>query len=154
MFQIDDELKEFSEAGVAANVGSVGPDGRPQSGAAWGPRVHEGGTRITVYLDGPRAEPVLAGFRANGRIALTIADPVSYRSVQFKGHVTHIGDANEAEEQWVERHRNAFRTSVALVGEPPEVVRNRWMEAPVVRVDFDVEQAFDQTPGPNAGMPL
>ena len=153
MFHIDDELKEFCESGVAVVVGTVDVSGRPRVCLGWGPRVHAGGTRLSVYLDRERAGDILAGLKVNPHIAMTIAHPVSFRSLQFKGHVVTMADPNDAEREWVSHHRNSFLTSTALVGESPEAMRNRWMEE-TVRVDFNVEQAFDQTPGPKAGLPL
>jgi hypothetical protein len=115
--------------------------------------VHEDGRTIDVFLDAARASQTLANLRANGRIAMTIAHPVTVRSVQFKG--TFLGDGSPSVDdvQWVRHRREEFSVSTALVGDPPEVIRNLWLPD-VVRISFEVEQAFDQTPGPEAGKPL
>lgn len=152
MYVIDQELKEFLESGVALQVGTADLDGKPHGGSAWGPRVNEDGS-MTIFLDTRRAGRPLANLAVNPRIAAVFAHPVLYRSVQLKGRWTATRAATAAETEWVERHRELFATNVILVGETPESVRNTWM-TDVIRIDFVVDSAFDQTPGPNAGQPL
>lgn len=154
MFVIDDELKEFVESGVAVLVGAVDAEGKPRLAYAWGPRVHPGGTRVSVYIDAPRASPVLADRELNPQFAATFTDPVSVRSIQLKGRILEVTEPNEAERAWVNRHRDAMTASTSLIGDSPQAIRNLWMDDDTVRVDFTVERAFDQTPGPNAGQPL
>lgn len=153
MYVIDDELKELLESGVAVSIGTADNNGRPHLGLAWGPRVHPDRTGLTIFLDTERADVTLGDLESNGRIAVTIADPVSYRSVQLKGRWQGASEATPEDNQWVQRHREAFLVTTALVGDPPPTVRNMWMEQ-VIRVDVEVDAAFDQTPGPDAGKTL
>ena len=115
--------------------------------------MRDDGSTIDVFLDEARAAQTLANARANGRVAMTIADPVSVRSVQFKGAFIEAGEATEEDQAWVLRHREAFVVTTSLVGDPPAIIRGLWMDE-VVRLSFHAEVAFDQTPGPNAGKPL
>jgi hypothetical protein len=152
-FQIDADLKEFIESGVAVLVSTGDGERRPHVAYGWGPRVRDDGRTIDVFLDAARSGQTLANARQNGKIAMTVAEPVSVRSVQFKGVFRDTGDATAEEADWVRRHRDAFVVTTSLVGDPPEVIRGMWMEE-VVRLSFTAERAFDQTPGPNAGRPL
>lgn len=150
-FRIDDELKEFIESGVAVLLGAVDAEGHPRVAYGWGPRVHAGGDRLSVYIERARSPQLLsAGLR---QIAVTFTDPVSVRSVQVKGQMLEVGEPNEAEETWIARQRDAMTVSCALIGDPPHMIRNLWMDD-TIRIDLTVERAFDQTPGPNAGQPL
>lgn len=153
MYRIDDDLKGFVESGVAAIVGTGDVHGRPQMAYGWGPRVESNRSVMQVFLDAARGETIIKHLNANGRITITVADPVSYRSVQFKGVVQDTGLPTEADCEWVRQQRDAFLVSTSLVGDPPETIRNLWSED-VLRVAFAVEHAFDQTPGPEAGKPL
>jgi hypothetical protein len=119
----------------------------------WGPRVREDGQTIDVYLDAPRAGSTLANLEDNGRMAMTVAHPVNYRSAQFKGTFVDSGEPGDDERRRVQRHREDFAVSTSLIGDPPEIIANLWLED-VIRVSFKVEAAFDQTPGPEAGKPL
>lgn len=152
MFHIDAELKAFLESGVALQAGTASLDGKPHCGSAWGPRVNEDGT-VSVFLDTRRAARPLANLAVNPRIAVIFAHPVSYRSVQIKGRWKATSAPTDDDEAWVKHHRELFATNVILVGESPESVRNTWM-TDVIRVDFAPDAAFDQTPGPGAGLAL
>lgn len=153
MFQIDGSMKEFVESGVAVLVGTGSADGRPHVAQGWGPRVRDDGTSMDVFLDVSRADLSLANLNSNGRIAVTFAHPVTYRSVQFKGAFRESSEPDEADRSWVQQHRENFLVTTSLVGDPAWVIRNMWLEE-TVRVAFEVERAFDQTPGPEAGKPL
>ena len=153
MYEFDPATKAFLESGgLAAQVGSADPDGRPQIAAAWGPRANGDGT-ISVFLDTARAGRTLANLAMNRNIALIVADAISYRSVQFKGEWLATAVPTDDEREWVQRHREVFASNLALVGDSPAAIRNLWMEE-TTRIDFAVRAAFDQTPGPQAGQPL
>ena len=153
MYVIDDDIKDLIETGAATVVGTADAQGRPHVAIAWGPRVQEDRTSVSVFLDSARAAPLLRDLQATGRIAMTVSYPVSYRSVQLKGRSTRVVAPDAEDRDWVQRSREAFMASTALIGDPPGVIRNLWMQD-VVRIDFEVEHAFDQTPGPEAGAPL
>lgn len=153
MYRIDTPLKEWIESGVAVIVATGDASGRPQVRFGWGPRVHDDGSTIEVFIDAQRAKHTLENLQDNGRLAMTIADPVSYRSAQFKGTFRGSTEASSADHEWVQKHREEFLVTTALVGDPPESIRHMWLDE-IVGVTFVVEQAFDQTPGPEAGKPL
>lgn len=152
MFRIDKDLKEFLQGGVAVVVGTGDNSGRPQIAWGWGPRVLDAST-VEVFLDTERAEKTLANLEANGQIAVTFGDPVSYRSVQLKGTFKGSRPTTAPDIEWVNRHHDAFSATTALVGDPPETIRNLFLDD-FVCVSFSVTRAFDQTPGPDAGKPL
>jgi pyridoxamine 5'-phosphate oxidase-like protein len=153
MYPIDQPLKEFIESGVATLVGTGDNGGRPQIAFGWGPRVLDAEGVVEVFLDSARADKTLANLRANGRIAMTLAHPVNYRSVQFKGVFKEAGDPDQEDVEYVRQRREDFVTSTSLIGDPPDIIRAMWLDD-LVSVTFEVEHAFDQTPGPNAGQPL
>ena len=153
MYEIDDSLKEFIESGVATLVATGDSSGRPHVAYAWAPRVAENDGHMEVFIDTARADRTIANLRANGLIAVTMAHPVSYRSVQLKGNFGDVGEPSVEDQAYVQQRREDFLTCTSLVGDPPESIRNLWLED-VVRIAFTVDQAFDQTPGPDAGKPL
>jgi hypothetical protein len=152
-FRIDEPLKDFLESGLACIVGTASNDGWPRIVYCWGARASGGGNRLDVYLDRVRSEPTLANLQENGHIAVTVGDPVSYRSVQIKGAFVEWAYPTPDEEVWVKNSREAFIVRTSLVGDDPGLVRNLWFDE-VVRITLAVEQGFDQTPGPGAGQPL
>lgn len=154
VFHIDDALARFVQSGVAVIVGTTTDDGRPHAAYGWAPRVGDRGRSLSLFLDAPRADTTLADLQSNGRIAVTVGDPVSYRSVQFKGRFQESGEASDADAVWLAAYREAFLVNTSLVGDPPTVIRNLWLDGPAVRITMTVDRAFDQTPGPTAGQPL
>ena len=150
---IDADLKSFIESGVAVLLGTGDADRRPHVVLAWGPRVHAGGGAVDVFVDTVRAGQTISNARTTGHIALTVADPVSYRSIQIKGTYRDSAEGNADDLAWVRRHHDAFHVTTALVGDPPETIANLWTND-VTRLTLNVERAFDQTPGPDAGKPL
>ena len=153
MYRISDEIKEFAESAIASAVGSASDAGLPQTLPGWGLRICEDRVSGEIFIDAPRAAQTLANLRENGRIAVMFAAPVTYRSIQFKGHFIEAGEPTLDDCAWVERQREAFVSSTSLVGDSLEGMRNLWMRE-VVRVRFTIERAYDQTPGPSAGEPL
>jgi general stress protein 26 len=153
MYEIGDELKAFMEAGVAAILGTGDASGRPRVDYGWGTRVRPDGVTVDVFLDTARADRALANVRENPKVALTLADPMTHRSVQLKGVYRETRAASEDDRAWVQQQREAFLTVTTLIGDPPDVIRGLWLDD-VVKVAFTVERAFDQTPGPGAGKPL
>ena len=137
---------------VAVLIGTGDAEHRPEGLGAWGPRV-SGDHSIDIFIDAERADRTLANLRDNGRIAVTLAYPISYRSVQFKGRIREIAAPTEEEREAVQKHREAFVVVTSLIGDPPETIRALWLED-VIRLTVDIEAAFDQTPGPLAGRPL
>lgn len=153
MYVVGEELRELIESGVAVSVATADATGRPHLATAWGPRVGPDGTTASVFIDRARSATTVEDIEATLRIAMTVGDPISYRSIQLKGTSLGCADPTEEDRDWVRRHREAFMVSIALIGDPPALGRNMWSEE-VIRIDFLVEQAFEQTPGPDAGRPL
>lgn len=152
MFAFTDDLREFVALPVAVLVGTSNAERRPEGVGAWGPRV-SGEHAIDVFLDAERADRTLANLRENGRMAVTLAYPITHRSVQFKGRLREVAQPSHEDVELVQKHREAFVVVTSLIGDPPEAIRAMWLDD-VVRVTMDIEAAFDQTPGPGAGKPL
>jgi hypothetical protein len=152
MYRIDAALKEFVESGVAIQVGTASDAGKPHAVSGWGARVNPDGS-MSVFIEAKRAPRPLANLATNPKVAIIFGDPISYRSVQLKGRWRSTAVPSDADRDWVSRHRDLFASSTSLVGDNPNSIRNLWMDD-VTRIDFEVEQGFDQTPGPEAGRAL
>lgn len=152
MFVIDSEMKAFLQGGVASQLGTASAEGRPNAVNAWGPRVNEDGS-LTIFIDTVRAAGPLSNLATNPRAAVIFADPITYRSIQLKGRWRGASRPTPEEERWVARHRDSLSAALAVIGDDPESKRNTaWDD--LTRIDLDVDHAFDQTPGPQAGRPL
>lgn len=149
---IDDELKIFLESGVAIVVGTCDGDLVPEIVRGYAARVSEQDKAIQLFLGRAAAERTLANLRVNRRIAVTFCSPDNYRTVQIKGWFRNVEDARPEDQAVIDRFQDAFVAIVAKYG-LSHVIRNIWGPDPV-RLSFDPESVFDQTPGPGAGRRL
>jgi len=150
MNPIEGDLKELLESGVGTYVGAGTPAAGPRVTRGWGLRVLPGGRLVDVFLEDPGGNDVLAAAREDGRVAVVVAAPTTYRSIQLKGRLVDVAPPEPGDAEWVQRHRDLYAAATALIGLAPHVSRNLWTH-PVMRLRFSVEEGFDQTPGPRAG---
>lgn len=154
MYEIDESLKAFIESPVAAVLGTASSAGRPHVVYCWGPVVGADGRSVAVHVGESVGAQSLADIVETGRMALTIGDPITYRSVQLKGRCLDTAMATAEEEALAQRHFESFQSVTSVIGDPPAAIRNLKRAEPLRRFVFAVEAAFDQTPGPDAGRPL
>jgi len=156
--RIDDELKAFLESGPSVIVGTRDVGLAPEITRAWGPRVSEDRRSVSVCVPLATSAKTLDNLADNGRIALACALPTTVKSVQLKGTCIETSEPDAADLAAVEAHREAFAARNERIGVPRHMVETLWRReletSPVlVKIRFVPEQAFDQTPGPDAGSP-
>lgn len=140
------------EDGSGLIVGTATADGEPRATRAWAVTLGADARHARVVVTADDATAV-AGLR-HGRIALTAAHVRTLRSVQLKGTVTLIEPVSAADLELMDHQTDAFFTAVHQVdGNPVEQLR-RMLPHEVLAVEFDIDERFDQTPGPRAGDPL
>lgn len=147
---------EFLEGGCSLIVGGVHADGSPHATRAWGLQVldaDEGRIRLLVDArDDPRrsdaGEPVFARGR---RIAITSADVPTLRSVQFKGRVLDVEDPTDTDRSRRDRYCRAFFEDIHLTDGTDRDILDRFAPVDVVAFTVQLEDSYDQTPGPTAG---
>ncbi|MGK2928339.1 MAG: pyridoxamine 5'-phosphate oxidase family protein [Acidimicrobiales bacterium] len=146
---IDQGLTALLERGCAMVVGTVGEDGWPHAQRAWGCSVVDA-TTVRVLLDGSDAV-IAAHIAGGGRIAITSADVRTLHSVQLKGLVTAVVPPNDEDLDRCERHNEELFTDIELTDFYPRELSSR-MVPPEYRVAVvEVDEIYDQTPGPGAG---
>jgi hypothetical protein len=150
------ELLSLLESGSSLIVGTVDEDGMPFAGRAWGLQVIEAGKQPRLRLlldaddDGTRAH---AG---EGRaIAITAADVRTLVSVQLKGRIVSV----EAAPTGADRSRHAeylssFFGAITDSDGTDRALLDRFAPFDVVPCTLEVDEVYDQTPGPTAGAPL
>lgn len=149
---IDEALQAFLERGCAIIVGTVAPDGAPHAQRGWGCSVVAPDT-VRVLLDA--TDDVLRGHLADGgAIAITSADVRTLESVQLKGHVRVVEEPTAEDLERCRLHNDELFEDIFVTDHYPREYTER-MEPPgyVVAV-IDVEEVYDQTPGPGAGAPV
>lgn len=111
--------------------------------------------QVTVLINQHSAEQVLADLRANGHIAVVFSEPTTHRTLQLKGIDAQVLDCDADGEALAERHLQRFIAELADIGLPAEVARTLLTrDGGLVALRFTVREAYDQTPGPQAGTAL
>jgi hypothetical protein len=149
---VRDELSQVVLGGVAVVVATVGSDGRPVITRGWGLRYDAESSTLTLTVTAPSGSPTLANLESNGAIAVTVSEPATYRTVQVKGVVEHVGAPSEQERTWAHEHRDRFVEEVAKLGITSGA--DRLFLGDLRLVSFRIGEFFDQTPGPDAGRRL
>lgn len=135
-------------------VALVGEGLVPHATRGWGLTALPGPpTRFRLVL-GVDDAPWLGDGPTPRAIALTVGDPRTLRSLQMKGRVGPAAPATDDDLAAVVR----FCASFFSVVEEVDGTERRLLEL-LVPTDFvactvDVEDLYDQTPGPGAGAPL
>ena len=147
--------RELAERGCALVVGTVGPDGSPYASRGWGLSLTPASASpVRLLLDaGDRVTiaNLSRDVEHGGRIAVTGADVVTLRSFQLKGRSTAITPATDDDLAKVDRYCDEFFTDIANTDGTPRHLTEQLRPAAFVACTVEVEEAFDQTPGPDAG---
>ncbi len=140
---------------VSIIVGSRDASLRPHLIRALGCRLDGERRRVTVLLPRRASERVIADLQANGRIAVVFSEPTTHRTLQLKGDDAQVVPCVAADSALAETHLREFIAEIGELHFAPEVaVTIHDRDDGMVAVQFTVTEAFEQTPGPQAGAPL
>jgi hypothetical protein len=136
-------------------VGTCSAALTPECVRAVGVRVWPGACQLTVLLPKVTAAVSIANLRENARLALTLAEIPTHRTVQIKGRVLAIRDGDEDDRALANHYRAMLVDEYAHIGQTAANT-SRLSVWPCHAIDLDIEVVFAQTPGPHAGekMPL
>jgi len=112
--------------------------------------------RVILVIAAQQAPNVLACLEAGAALAATFSVPSTNRTVQLKAPRARVGPARRVDREAVARYRIALERELASVGFPPPYTRALLAadDAALVAVTFVPSAAYDQTPGPGAGLRL
>jgi hypothetical protein len=136
--------------GSTLSVGTVDRDQNPTACRGWGAHVVDG-RRVRVLIAGD-VESSFADIGAGQPVAVTITDVHTLESIQLKGRAYKgpepIGEADETGHR--EYRDRVFAAIHDVDGAEPALLA-RMLPRTLVAFEMDVEDAYDQTPGPEAG---
>jgi hypothetical protein len=153
---LDAEHAAFIQSGVSILAASRDTGNVPRIARALGCRVSEDRRRVTVYLAAFQAAPLLAAIRAEGAIAVAFNLPSTHRAFQLKGADAAVVPLDRSDVERARRYVDAFATDIGLLGYSAVIGRALLWFDPVelTGVAFTPAAAFEQTPGPRAGVRL
>jgi hypothetical protein len=143
------DLVSMMRNGVAVVVATASDDKSPALTRGWGPSYNQESGVMTLAVTAPAGSPTLSNLESNGAIAVTVSEPLTYQTAQFKGTVDHIGAPSEADRVAAHEHLGRFVAEVSTLG--IEEGADRLFQGDLLTVCFNVDELYDQTPGDHAG---
>jgi hypothetical protein len=142
--------------GVSCIVASRDEQLRPSVVRAVGSRISADGQEITVFLSRPQSRRLLQDLAAGGPVAAVFSQPTTHRTVQVKASQAAQRSVTPEDAADLERCAATLDGELAAIGYGAGLGRRMLAHnsEDVVAVTFRPEQAFDQTPGPQAGARL
>lgn len=142
---ISDAMRQFLDGPCGSVFGATGPDGLPHAGYAWGVQPSPDGASLRVITEAGPA------FSIGSTMAVTSADVKTYRTLQIKG-IIRAAERPTPEDRYIAKvNIERFVAAVVEIDQfPPELIDL----FPSVDFDvyvIDVDEIFDQSPGPHAG---
>jgi hypothetical protein len=147
---IDAATAEFLATGCGLLVGTVSEDGEPCATRGWGASVEppDGLLRVLLDADDHHSLTEVVPGRA---IAVTAADVRTLRSLQMKGRVRATGPATESDRARAQVYCDDFYRDIADTDGTDRRLLERMTPRDYVACLVDLDELFDQTPGPTAG---
>ncbi|MGZ8869270.1 MAG: hypothetical protein ACXW2P_13080 [Thermoanaerobaculia bacterium] len=141
------------EGGTSILLSTVDSRGVPACCRAIAVNSGDGFRSMTVYLPVATTREIIANVASTKRLAISVSHPLDYDTVQLKGTTTAVRLANDDEQALVEKRLGEFADVLSEIGLPRKITRSitHW---PAFAIEMNVEQVFDQTPGPKAGNPM
>ncbi len=144
------------DRGVSVIVASRDAALRPSIMRGAGSAISADGTQVTVFLRRSQSRQLMQDIEAGGGLAVVFSEPPTHRTLQLKARQASLRPASPTDQPQLARYLASMQCELAQVGYGPEFAA-AMLSAPledVVAVQFTPESAFDQTPGPRAGIPL
>lgn len=132
------------------------PQRRPAMSRALGCEVGDDHRSLIVLLHPRQAAAVLMHAAQSGRIAVVFSDTLTNQTLQLKGEDARRVDAPPGSEATVAAHIESFLDQVQTLGFDRALAHGLVRGSPeaAAALHFTISSAFEQTPGPAAGVRL
>jgi hypothetical protein len=148
---IDDRVRRAIEPGTTVLVATTDAQGAPYCARAVALNSTDDFATITVYLPLATSQQLIQHAAITRRLAVAATHPIEHLSIQFKGATLQTRVARDDEAAFVKQRLAAIADTLDMMGVPRRVVRS-WTHWPAFAVEMRVEDVFDSTPGPKAGV--
>lgn len=154
LYTLDATVAEFVQRSVSINVASHTRARGPAVSRAYGCLVD--GEQLVLLLNPRQGAEVLEGVAETGAVAAVFSRPTTHGTVQLKGRDGRVEPWQPQDRQRVEEYLMSFRDELQQVGFQGVFFDGLVSAAheELIRLRFTPREAYDQTPGANAGRPL
>jgi len=148
-----DRIQAALGTGTSIFVGTIDANMSPLCCRAIALRADERLETATVYVPIATSRDTLCNLATTRRLAVVVTKPVEHITVQLKGTSRTARLARDDEEAFVRSRLDWLADVLDGIGVPRRVTRS-FAHWPAFAIEMDVEQIFEQTPGPRAGTRL
>lgn len=144
------------ESGVSHRLGGVHADGQPEICRGLAAQSLPDG-RIEILLAANTSDRLMDAIRESRRIAYVAVQPSSHRSLHVKGTDAELIAVRAEHEPLFIRCRENFIAQIEPFGFGRDFAMSLWYDVEVsalAGLRFTPCGAWDQTPGPGAGVPV
>lgn len=150
---LQESVIDFVQRSVSINVASRTDHG-PVVSRAYGCLISD--RQVVLLVNPDQASEVLEGVSGNGVVAAVFSRPTTHQTLQLKGVDGNVEPCSAGDRQQVDEYLASLRQELQAVGFHGPffdgLVAAAYTE--LVRIRFTPGEAFDQTPGANAGRAL
>ena len=148
---IDDEVASFLKGPVSAFLGTTDSQSTPDASRIVGisPIGHR---RLRVLISEQAVTAVERGQRR--KVAVLVTDITNYRSIQWKGRVVETGVARSPGDRGADRSPHHHVRGVECHRRHRSCRGVALFPIDGIPLILELDECFDQTPGPMAGQPL
>jgi hypothetical protein len=150
---IDERVRRAIEPGTTVLVATTDAQGAPWCARAVAVNSTDDFATMTVYLPLATSQQLIQHAAVTRRLAVAVTHPAEHLSFQFKGTTLSTRVARDEEAPVVKARLAAVIDALDVLGLPRRLVKN-WSHWPAFAVEVRVEEVFDSTPGPKAGVRL
>jgi len=153
---LDEEINAFLTSAVSIMLASRNSQFVPSLTRAMGCRIVAGAApRLRVFVSREQAGELLDDVSASGMISATFSRPNTHRALQFKGRDAVVTTASEQDKELIKAYVLDFAEVIHPFGFSAEFTRTFFACAgDEVAIEFTPSDAYQQTPGPEAGVRL
>ena len=150
---MDSRLNRCLEPGLSILVGSADAHGAPSCCRAIALASSDELQTLTAYVPLATSKETIANVASTRRIAIAATHPADHCSTQLKGVTTNVRLPLADESAFVQAELEQFASVLEMLGLPKRILRSvaYW---PAFAIEMQVEEIYDQTPGPRAGSRL
>jgi hypothetical protein len=152
---LDERAERTLMLGSSHLAALVTADGSPFALRGWGARLDDDRSSAHVLLAAIDVGRVCddAASLVGAWIAYTATDVRTHASMQMKGPIRGVGLVSESDLELFAAYCTEYYDAVMDVDFIDRELMERMEPVDLVVVEFEIEQVFDQSPGPGAGLP-
>lgn len=151
---IDSGLADFLKLPVMLVAAVRGNHGKAAIARGMGVRLGADRAHVDFLVSRMQWPDAVLGLEAGAPVALTACDPKDYRTIQIKGRLVAVTDADASDLALGTEYRDRIFANLRALGVEDRQIAC-WLAAEdLVRLRFAPMTVFDQTPGQGAGAAL